>query len=125
MRRAIGFVLAGGVGFLADAAGLVLLLAATPLDPFLARLLSLAFALVLTWQVNRRFTFGPSHRAGAVEGARYGGVGIATSLVNYIVYSAALMAMPDFPPICALAIGSAVAMALSYLGYSRLVFGKA
>ncbi len=53
------------------------------LNPFLARLLSIGFALAVTWLINRTVTFGPSSRHVAVEGARYGGVGIGTSLVNY------------------------------------------
>ena len=63
-------------------------------------------------------------RHGATEGARYGGVGIATSIVNYLVYCAILFALPAMPPLAALAIASLVAMALSFLGYSRLVFDR-
>ena len=94
------------------------------MNPFLARLLSIGFALAVTWLINRSMTFGPSSRHVAAEGARYGGVGIGTSLVNYAVYSALLAAVPALPPLAALVAGSAVAMALSYLGYSRLVFDR-
>jgi putative flippase GtrA len=58
------------------------------------------------------------------EGARYGGVGITTSLVNYLVYSLLLLAMPWMAPLLALVMASLAAMALSYLGYSRLVFDR-
>ena len=94
------------------------------MNPFLARLLSIAFALTVTWLINRSMTFGPSRRHVAAEGARYGGVGIGTSLVNYAVYAALLAAVPALPPLAALVAGSAVAMALSYIGYSRLVFDR-
>ena len=124
MGRFARFVLAGGVGFVADAAALWLLLAATPLGPLVARVLSIGFALCVTWQINRHLTFEPSSRGIAQEGARYGGVGIATSIVNYLVYCAALFAMPALPPLVALAVASVVAMALSFLGYSRLVFDR-
>lgn len=124
MKRILRFLLAGGIGFLVDAAVLALLLALTPLDPFSARLVSIAVALATTWMLNRHMTFGPSSRPLAVEGARYGGVGVTTSIVNYLVYSAALLAFPALPPLAALVIASAVAMALSYLGYSRLVFDR-
>ncbi|TGQ74459.1 MAG: GtrA family protein [Mesorhizobium sp.] len=124
MRRLIRFVLAGGIGFVADAAALWLLLAATPLGPFIARMLSIGFALCVTWQINRHLAFSPSSRGMAREGARYGGVGIATSLVNYLVYSAILLALPAVPPLAALAAASLAAMALSFLGYSRLVFDR-
>ena len=124
MKRLSRFILAGGIGFVADAAALWLLLAVTPLGPFVARVLSIGFALCVTWQINRHLTFAPSSRGVAREGARYGGVGIATSIVNYLVYCALLFAMPAMPPLAALAIASLVAMALSFLGYSRLVFDR-
>lgn len=124
MNRLVRFLFAGGVGFVADAAALWLLLAVTPLGPFVARLLSIGFALTVTWLINRHFTFSPSSRGIAKEGARYGGVGIATSIVNYLVYSAILLTLPAMPPLAALAIASLIAMALSFLGYSRLVFDR-
>ncbi|MDF2389615.1 GtrA family protein [Nostoc ellipsosporum NOK] len=124
MRRLLRFVFAGGVGFVADAAALWLLLAVSPLGPFLARILSIGFALCVTWQLNRHLTFAPSARGMAREGARYGGVGIATSVINYLVYSALLVALPAVPPLAALAAASLAAMALSFLGYSRLVFDR-
>ena len=124
MGRLFRFGLAGGIGFLADAAALWLLLATTPLGALSARVLSIGFALCVTWQINRHLTFSPSSRGMAREGARYGGVGIATSIVNYLVYCAVLLALPAVPPLAALAIASIVAMTLSFLGYSRLVFDR-
>jgi len=124
MGRLVRFALAGGIGFVADAAALWLLLATTPLGPLAARVLSIGFALCVTWQINRHLTFSPSRRGVAQEGARYGGVGIATSIINYLVYCVILFALPAMPPLAALAIASLVAMALSFLGYSRLVFDR-
>ena len=124
MSRLARFVLAGGIGFVADAAVLWLLLSVTPLGPLVARVLSIGFALAVTWQFNRHLTFAPSSRGIAQEGARYGGVGIATSIVNYLVYCAMLFTLPALPPLAALAVASIVAMALSFLGYSRLVFDR-
>jgi putative flippase GtrA len=124
MKKPLRFVLAGGIGFLVDAAVLVLLLRATQLDPFSARVLSIATALSATWMLNRYITFGPSSRALAVEGARYGGIGMATSLVNYCVYSGLLFTFSWMPPLTALILASGVAMVFSYLGYSRLVFDR-
>jgi putative flippase GtrA len=51
-------------------------------------------------------------------------VGVATSLFNYLVYTALLLAVPATPPLVALAAASAAAMLLSFLGYSRLVFDR-
>ena len=124
MSRVLRFAVVGGIGFVADAAMLALLLAATPLGPFLARLASVGFALCVTWLCNRSVTFGPSGRTMAVEGARYGGVGVTTSIINYLVYCGLLLALPGMPALAALALASLAAMALSYLGYSRLVFDR-
>ena len=124
MNRFSRFAIIGAVGFAVDALVLAALLASTPLGPFAARLVSIAVALTTTWQLNRRLTFGPSARHPAVEGARYGGIGVATSVVNYLVYSAALWLVPALPPLAALAVGSAAALAFSFFGYSRLVFDR-
>ncbi|MFH1795402.1 MAG: GtrA family protein [Pseudomonadota bacterium] len=124
MSRFLRFLAIGTVGFVADAGMLGALLVWTPLGVYSARIVSIAFALLVTWLLNRLITFGPSSRHVAVEGARYGGVGIATSVINYLAYSAFLWAMPDTPVIVALVLASVVALAFSFLGYSRLVFDR-
>ena len=63
------FLLTGGIGFFADAGALAFLLAETPLDPFAARVVSIGFALCVTWLINRNFTFRPSSRGVVREGA--------------------------------------------------------
>ncbi|MER8864792.1 GtrA family protein [Mesorhizobium sp. M0751] len=124
MGRFARFIVAGGIGFVADAAALWLVLTIAPLGPFAASIISIGFALSVTWLINRHLTFSPSSRGVAQEGARYGGVGIATSLVNYLVYCAMLFALPMVSPLIALAVASLIAMALSFLGYSKLVFDR-
>lgn len=124
MNRIAAFVLAGGMGFATDAAILYLLTAPGGVDPLLARLASFSAAVCVTWAINRYLTFGPSQRSLAQEGARYGVVAIAVGLFNYLAYAGLLLAIPGLPPLAALAVASAAAMALSFLGYSRLVFGQ-
>lgn len=122
MKRFIRFLLVGAVGFLVDA-GVLLGLLALSLGPLPARMVAIALALTVTWLMNRSMTFSPSGRSLVAEGGRYGGVGLATSLVNFAVYSLLILALPWLPPILALAAGSATATLLSYFGYSKLVFG--
>ena len=124
MTRLLRFAMVGGIGFLTDATMLGLLLATTPLGPFVSRLISIACGLTVTWLCNRTLTFGPSSRALAAEGARYGGVGAATSIFNYLVYCGLLVALPGLPVAVALVLASLAAMVLSYLGYSRFVFDR-
>jgi putative flippase GtrA len=123
MRKLAFFAFAGATGFAVDMGVLWLLLSLTPLDPFSARVLAIATAMLCTYLINRTFTFGASTRHVAVEGARYGSVGIASALVNYAVYSGLLIAWSGLSPYVALFFGSAVATLFSYLGYSRFVFG--
>ena len=124
MKTLLRFGLVGGLGFLTDAAILQSLLATTLLDPISARLVSIGLALFVTWLLNRYLTFAPSSRGAVVEGARYGGIGIASSALNYAVYAALILAVPSMVPLAALAIASVVAMGFSFLGYSRLVFDR-
>ncbi|MEQ8308276.1 MAG: GtrA family protein [Hoeflea sp.] len=123
MRRIQFFLFAGAVGFAVDVGVLWLLLRFDLLDPFSARVIAIASAMLCTYLINRTFTFGASHRRVSVESARYGGVGIASALINYVVYSACLIVLKDFSPYLAVVLGSGSATAFSYLGYSRFVFG--
>lgn len=124
MKRFMSFGAVGAVGFVADAAALTFLVRLFALDPYLARLISIAFALMVTWLLNRHWTFQPSRRGMALEGARYGTVGLGSSLVNFLVYSAILLLFPAVPALAAMVCASAAAMLLSFLGYSRLVFDR-
>lgn len=123
-KRLLSFVVVGGIAFATDAGLLMGLLRWTALDPFTARLIAIAAALQVAWLLNRNFTFGKSTRHAAVEGIRYSSVGIATSLLNYLVYSGLIVFVPDLRPVFALTIGSAIATVFSYTGYAKLVFGR-
>jgi putative flippase GtrA len=121
-NRFIKFALTGGIGFLADAGALAVLIHLVRLDPFTARLIAIALALILTWLINRNFTFAKSQHSLRSEALRYGGVGIAGSILNYLIYSAILIGAPQTGALIALCLASAAVMVLSYAGYSRLVF---
>lgn len=122
MKKLFRFGIAGGLGFIIDAGVLTLLLHLTPLDPFTARLIAIAWAMVTTWAFNRTFTFDRSGRSLAVEGFRYGSVGVTTALVNYGLYSALLLSLPTLQPLVAMVLATAASMLFSFYGYSRFVF---
>lgn len=124
MKRVFWFAVAGATGFAIDALVLISLLHWTGLGPYAARAIAIVTAMAATFIINRTLAFGASGRPLAEEGARYGGVGLSTSLANYLIYSGVLLAIPATPPFFALVIASAAAMLLSYLGYSRLVFRR-
>ena len=121
-ERFLRFAIVGGTGFVIDAGLLALLHHGAGIDPFSARLASIAVAAFSTWRLNRLVTFGASPSSQTSEGLRYGAVAALTACFNYAVYAAALIAWPGLPPVAAAVIATLVAMMFSYLGYSRLVF---
>ncbi|MEJ1157237.1 GtrA family protein [Prosthecomicrobium sp. N25] len=125
LRRLVAFGATGGAGFAIDAGLLWLLTARAGLDPFSARALSAPIAVAATWLLNRSLTFrAPSRGAAALarEGARYGIVAASGAGLNYLVYAAALLAVPGLAPVAALVAGSLAAMAFTYAGYARFAF---
>ncbi|WP_099865820.1 GtrA family protein [Pararhizobium haloflavum] len=124
MRKLFAFAVVGGTGFIVDAGVLTALLEYRLADKFSARVVAIALALCVTWTLNRRFTFGASRHHVAIEGMRYGSVGMLGSLINYGVYSGLLIAFPRIEPLIALTLGSASATIFAYTGYSKLVFKR-
>ena len=121
MKKLLAFAVVGGTGFLVDALVLTTLIEYRITDKFTARIVAIGMALLVTWTLNRNFTFGKSDRHVAVEGVRYGTVGVVGSFFNYGVYSAILIFFPRTDPLIALILGSASATVFSYTGYSKLV----
>jgi putative flippase GtrA len=78
--------------------------------------------MVTTFVFNRTFTFERSGDSLAAEGFRYGSVGITAALVNYGLYSALLLSVPDLQPLAAMVFATAAATVFSFFGYSRFVF---
>lgn len=120
--RKLKFLIAGSLGFFVDAGCLALLTQVGKVDPYVSRILSIAVALLTTWLFNRHITFGAGRFGVAQEAVRYGSVGIAGSVINYILYSGMIAMIPHLEPLIALAIASVLVMVLSWFGYSRLVF---
>lgn len=122
--RLVSFALAGGSGFVADISVLWLLLNFTPLDPFSARVLSIACAMTSNFLINRTFTFGGSGRSIVEEGIRYSSIGAIGAGLNYAIYVALLLAIPGFSPFAATFIAVVIVAVYSYFGYSRFVFRR-
>ena len=120
--RFLRFALVGGTGFLIDAGLLTVLHNGVGLDPFSARLVSIAAAAFTTWRLNRSLTFAASDRSQASEAMRYAVVAGLTAALNYCLYALALIVWPGLPPIVAAIGATLAAMLFSYAGYSRFVF---
>lgn len=134
LERILKFGMTGGLGFAVDVGLLTLQTAVLEINPYSARVVAIAVAMTTTWLVNRRFTFKVHEhvtdaRAVAAEGGRYVLVAVTAALVNYGIYAAALQILPheilgtdDLSPPIAAVFGTAVAMFVSYFGYSRFAF---
>ena len=120
-RRFGGFAVAGLSGFVVDA-GLTEALAGFGVSPYLGRILAVAIAIVVTYTINRNFTW--KERRSPVPGrrARYLAVSLVSIAANYLVFAAALALLPGLRPLLAVAAGTGVGMVMNFAGYSRFVF---
>jgi putative flippase GtrA len=113
------------VGFLIDAGLLHVLTAQASLDPVSARVCSFLAAVTATWALNRSMTFADRASVRVLrEWSRYFGVSALGAGCNFAVYLAAVGTFPWFAarPVAALALASALAMCVNYLGYKHLAF---
>nr|WP_290750484.1 GtrA family protein [Henriciella sp.] len=124
IAKFLRFAAVGGVGFLVDAGTLLLLISAGT-GPFVARIVSIALAMLVTWRLNRAFTFGASTGSQTSEGARYVLVALGVAGLNYLIYAAILLLVPACPPVLATGIASVLSMLVSYAGYGRFAFRRA
>jgi len=114
------FCLVGAVGFLVDAGLLMALIEAGALEPIPARVVSILVAV--TWLLNRLLTFRSDDPRYLFEWSRYALINGIGALVNYGCYVACLLLIPGISPLLALAVGSAVALIVNYLGSRHFVF---
>ena len=124
IRHYGGFVGAGLAALATDATILSLLTDGLGQSPFLARLVSISIAMVVSWQINRRITFDMKTPATFAEFGRFAAVSWTAQAVNYTVFAIALLLMPGLWPVWALIGASLLAMFVSYAGFRFGVFRK-
>ena len=124
LRHYGGFLLAGLTALGVDALILTLLTDHLGLTPFLGRLLSMALAMVVSWQINRRVTFAIHIAPTWAEFTRFAVVSWAAQAFNYAVFAVILLVDPSLWPVWALIAASAIAMFSSYTGYRFGVFPR-
>jgi putative flippase GtrA len=122
-RHWLGFVLSGGLSFIVDASVLKLLTAGLGIHPLLARIVSVACAIVSGWLSHRRFTFRMTTPPTLAEFLRFAGLQSTVLVcINYGIYALILVLRPGFEPLLAMIISSAVAMVFSYFGMRYAAF---
>ncbi len=119
-----GFLIAGLTALATDAAVLVLLTDWAGLSPYIARLVSISIAMVVSWQINRRITFAVQAPPTFYEFARFAAVSWGAQVVNYAAFAALIAWLPTLWPVWALIAASALAMFVSYAGFRFGVFKK-
>lgn len=120
----VRFGVVGVLGFIVDAVMLQALLM-LGWGPIAARAVAIPVAVLATWALNRRFTFPEAQAGPALASlARYAGVSAVGAAVNFIVYTALVLASAAIAahPMAALAAGSVAAMLVNYLGSRHFAF---
>lgn len=122
-RHLIGFAVAGGVGFLADAGVLTVAVSALGLRPELARVPSFLAAVVTTWLINRHHTFRTSRPASLAEFTHYLSAMAVGLAVNYGVFVAVLRLSETAAAVPALALVPATlaGMVVNFLTSRRIL----
>jgi putative flippase GtrA len=119
------FGIVGAIGFCVDAVVLYILIR-WQIDPLLARVVSFPTALLATWLLNSRWTFGDSVRQKSRTRQAFGYVAVQCGgmSVNYMVFALALplTGKSSLGVILALVLGSAAGLMVNFLGSRMLVF---
>ena len=121
LSRPLRFLLVGGVGLAADIALFTLMLM-LGLHPLLAGLAALVAATVLTWRLNRLFTFERTGRGQRDEAVRYAAVTVAAQSTSYIVFAIFASTVLAGLPQAAILVGAGVGAVVSYNGHRLFAF---
>jgi putative flippase GtrA len=119
--RPVRFLGVGALGLLTDLS-IFTVIAGHGFNPLLARLLSLSCATVVTWRLNREFTFDHSGRHPAREAMRYAIVTATAQGTSYAVFAALVLTVLGGLSQAALLIGAAVGAIVSYNGHRLFAF---
>jgi putative flippase GtrA len=119
------FGLVGVIGFVTDRLFLEAAQDLLGLNYFGGRLVSFPLAVVVTWLLNRVFTFrGPTVHPPLKQALIYACVQIAGGVLNVGVYTLAIRLLPALEAhlLLPLALGSAAGLCVTYVGSRRLAF---
>lgn len=121
VRRFVLFLGVGAAGLAVDAA-LFGMLHDAGLLPAVSRAVSLALASLVTFGLNRRFTFAGSGRRARHDLVRYIGVTVVAQGFSYGLFLGLLAASPTPPPLVALLVGAGAVALLSFAGQRLFTF---
>ena len=116
------FCAVGVFGLVVDGSALVLLTRDLGIDPYIARLLSIAFAVSVTWAAHRIWTFRTLDSGRFGEWFRYQCTSALGAAVNFAIYGLLITSAFGLAPIWAMAIASVIALAVNFLGARLFAF---
>lgn len=121
--RFVRFLVAGSIAFVVDAAVLSLLTGIGGWPPTTARLVSFPTAVTVNWLLHRTHVFEPTPEPRR-EYLKFFAVQMLSAGINLGVYFLAVTSSATIAqfPLVALAVGSALAMFVTYFCNSRFVF---
>jgi putative flippase GtrA len=117
-----GFILSGGTAAIVDAALTLALIHWADFNPFLARFIAIAIAMVVAWLMHRRLTFAVPAPPSLHEFMRFAAVAWGANALNYGIYVVTLILFPDLPTLAVIVFSTAVATVFAYLGFRLGVF---
>jgi dolichol-phosphate mannosyltransferase len=115
------FIVVGCTGFAVDL-GLFTAIVAFAHHPLLVRLVTLSISTIVTWRLNRAFTFTRSNRPQHDEAMRYAIVTALAQGTSYAVFAALVLTVSARLPQAALMAGALVAAFVSYNGHRLFAF---
>jgi putative flippase GtrA len=122
LPRLLRFIAVGGIGLVTDLAVFTVVATAAGHHPLAIRLVSLAVATLVTWRLNRAFTFARSARAQHREAVRYAIVTAVAQGTSYAVFATLVLTWLTALPQVALMCGAAVGAFVSYNGHRLFAF---
>ncbi len=123
LRNVLGFVFAGAVGFVVDAAVLTFSVSVLGLEPVAGRVPSFLAAVVTTWLLNRRYSFRTSRAPSLREFATYLSAMALGLAANFAVFAGVIrlsLFAADLP-ILALVPATLSGMVINFLTSRRIL----
>lgn len=123
ITQILRFGAVGAVGFVVDG-GLLWLFLSFDMSPYVARALSFPMAVMVTWALNRNWTFRTTRRRNEGQFRRYFGVQVAGVLTNYAIYSLIIgfFGSASMTVFVAFIVGSFIGSCLNFVGARFIAF---
>lgn len=125
IAKFVGFLFAGGIGFIIDTGVYAALILVIGVPWSYGRLFALLAAIGTTYLLNHRYTFravgNPYNLASYLS---YVAASLFGASVNFAVFSAIALLLPSPAQIFAFICGVAAGLAINFILYDRVVFAQ-